>query len=545
MRQEEVDDAVQFIRSSKTLGGEDIFINLGYTVQDETAKISDSPTGLPSIELTNVDLTPEILQSVPEDMVRRHLLVPVNNEDGMVTIALSNPPNSTVLDDIRFFIGQKVKFVMAEKDHIEGLIQRYYSNSMDLVSAGLQQTVRRSTEPVLSYDDDTIVELVNTMISDAISMNASDIHIEPLETRLRVRYRVDDFCYEVNSFEKRLQPMIISRIKVMAGLDLAEKRLPQDGRAKIQQSGIDVSIRVSTLPVIHGEGIVLRILDKSNVRKGLRTLGLLEEDYNQLSSIVAIPDGMMIISGPTGSGKTTTLYAMLNELMSPEIKIITIEDPVEYTLDGVNQIQVSAEHGRGFSRILKHILRHDPNVIMVGEMRDLESVEIAMRSSLTGHKVMSTLHTNDAPSVITRLINIGLPPFMINASVQAVIYQRLVRTLCKKCRIPFKPAEDEVVSWMRKEGEEEFDGSWYVEKDAMWFSPAGCKECNFSGYKGRIALFEIMTLNEEIKELTKKGASSMAIRKAALEQGMRAIRVDGIRKAMKGITSIYEVLRVT
>ncbi len=236
MRQEEVDDAVQFIRSSKTLGGEDIFINLGYTVQDETAKILDSPTGLPSIELTNVDLTPEILRSVPEDMVRRHLLVPVNNEDGMVTIALSNPPNSTVLDDVRFFIGQKVKFVIAEKDHIEGLIQRYYSNSMGLMPAGLQQTVRRSTEPVLSYDDDTIVELVNTIISDAISMNASDIHIEPLETRLRVRYRVDDFCYEVNSFEKRLQPTIISRIKVMAGLDLAEKRLPQDGRAKIQQS---------------------------------------------------------------------------------------------------------------------------------------------------------------------------------------------------------------------------------------------------------------------------------------------------------------------
>lgn len=545
MSAENSSEFVPFVSAHESLNGEDILVNFDLTASYGVSGIHGSRDGFPLVALEGVNLTPELVRSIPEDLIKRHCIIPVHSEGGSLTIALSNPVDSTALDDIRFFIGHNVRFVTAEKNIIEGLIQKYYSNKIHSVQTGIQQPLPPMVGSDLTYHDDVIVELVNTIISDAISMDASDVHIEPMETYLRVRYRIDDFCYEVNSLEKRLQPTIISRIKVMAGLDLAEKRLPQDGRIKIQRQGEDISLRVSTLPVVHGESVVLRILDKSNVRKGLETLGLLEEDRTTLGSIVAIPDGMVIVSGPTGSGKTTTLYTLLHELMRPEVKIITIEDPVEYVLDGVNQIQVSAE--RGFGLILKHILRHDPNVIMVGEMRDMESVEIAMRSALTGHKVLSTLHTNDAPSVITRLINMGLPPFMVNASVQAVVYQRLVRTLCKKCRVPFKPDDAEILSWLGKEQGEGFHGihgGWHSGSDAAWFDPGGCRECNFSGYRGRTALFEIMVLGEEIKELIKNRASSTMIRKAALRQGMRPIRVDGILKAMKGITSVSEVLRV-
>ncbi|MCF6157974.1 MAG: type II/IV secretion system protein [wastewater metagenome] len=545
MSHNEPDEFLQFMRSGESLGGDEGVISPGHAVYCAAGKILDLQTGLPFVEIANMDLSPEIIRCVPEDIVKRHRLIPINNENGTVTLALSDMPDSVILDDIRFFIGRNVKLVVTEKDSIEEFIQKYYSNSVLSAVKRPQQPSSIPGDRIAVYDDDIIVEIVNTIISDAISMKASDVHIEPLETRLRVRYRIDGFCYDVNSFEKRLMPPITARIKVMADIDVAEKRLPQDGRIKLQRPGMDVSIRVSTLPVVHGESIVLRILDKSNVRKGLKTLGLLEEDYTLLKSIVSVPDGMMIISGPTGSGKTTTLYAILHELSKPHIKIVTIEDPVEYTLEGVNQIQVSEGLGRKYSRILKHILRHDPNVIMVGEMRDLESVEIAMRSALTGHKVLSTLHTNDAPSVVTRLINMGLPPFMITASVQAVIYQRLVRTLCQACKVPFVPARAEILKWVNRGQGEGLDESGIVTEGMPWFHPGGCRECNFSGYKGRTALFEIMFLNDEIRRLTMDTASSTAIRKIALKHGMRDIRTDGILKVMKGITSISEVLRVT
>lgn len=540
MSSQNPDKFERFVSTNESINGEDILVN--FSDSPEVNGIGGSRDMFPLVELEGVNLTPELIRSIPEDLIKRHCIIPVHSGGGSLTIALSNPANSVALDDIRFFIGHNVRFVTAEKNSIEELIQKYYANEIYPIQSGTQ-TPPLTVGSDLTYHDDVIVELVNTMISDAISMGASDIHVEPMETYIRVRYRIDDFCYEVNSLEKRLQPTVISRIKVMAGIDVAEKRMPQDGRIKIQRQGEDISLRVSTLPVVHGESVVLRVLDKSNVRKGLETLGLLEEDRNTLDSIVAIPDGMVIVSGPTGSGKTTTLYALLHELIGPEIKIITIEDPVEYVLDGVNQIQVSNE--RGFGLILKHILRHDPNVIMVGEMRDMESVEIAMRSALTGHKVLSTLHTNDAPSVITRLINMGLPPFMVNASVQAVIYQQLVRTLCKKCRVPFRPAEADILSWMGKEQGKGICREWFFGRGAAWFSPGGCRKCNFSGYHGRTALFEIMILDEEVKELIKNKASSTMIRKAALRHGMRAIRIDGLIKAAKGITSVSEVLRVT
>lgn len=542
MRRETTDLSLRFTESSRGEDKGNIIADINYATPDETTRVLDLQTGHPFSDLTNISLTPELLRSIPEDIVRKHCVVPLHDEESTLTIALSNPADLAILDDIRFFIGKKVKFIVAEENSIKGLIQKYYPNTMDFVTTRPQEISSSGSD--LTYNDDVIVGLVNTIVSDAISMNASDVHFEPLETRLRVRCRIDDFCYEVNSFEKSLHSTIASRIKVMAGIDLAEKRLPQDGRIKIRQAGMDINIRVSTLPVVHGESIVLRILDKSNVRRGLKTLGLLEEDYTILSSLVEIPDGMMIVSGPTGSGKTTTLYAILHELMRPQVKIITIEDPVEYMLDGVNQIQVNVEQGRNYGRILRHILRHDPNVIMVGEMRDLESVEIAMRSALTGHKVLSTLHTNDAPSVITRLINMGLPPFMINAAVQAVVYQRLVRTLCQNCKIPIKLTNTEILSWMKKGQKEALRGDFNFENEISSFGPKGCKECNYSGYKGRTALFEVMLLDEEIKRLTMNRASSVAIRKVALEHGMRDIRADGMLKVMKGITSISEVLRV-
>lgn len=545
MPQEMFEESLKVIDGDNDLLMEDDSVRHGYT-SSGLANARTLQTGFPFIELSNLNITPELIRSIPEDTVRRHRVIPICTEGGVVTIALSDPTNSAALDDIRFFVGQNVKIVVVEKDSIEAFIRKYYSDGIDTVTKGLEKKSPISRESGLTYNDDVIVELVNTIISVAISLNASDIHIEPLEARLRIRYRIDGFCYEVNSFPSELQSPITSRIKVMAGMDLAEKRLPQDGRIVTRISGKDIDIRVSTLSVVYGESIVFRILDKTNIGKGLRTLGLFEEDCNLLNSIITVPDGMVIISGPTGSGKTTTLYAVLHELIRPSVNIITIEDPVEYTLDRVNQIQVRAEHGCNFDRILKHILRHDPDIIMVGEMRDLESVEIAMRSAITGHKVLSTLHTNDAPSVITRFLNMGLPPFMVNASVQAVIYQRLVRVLCQKCKIPSRPGKAKILSWMKRDvTEKELKKHLNFGEDVTLFGPVGCKECSFSGYKGRTALFEIMVLDDEIKKLTMKRAPSSVIRKVALEHGMRDIRLDGIMKVIKGMTSINEVLRVT
>lgn len=540
-------------------------------------------------DISELELTPEIIRSVPKNLVLTHRVVPVHIDAKSITIALSDHTNPAAIDDIRFFIDCELKLVYAKEDSIERLITKHYldgiahdsgitcPNVLNTRSGFLDSL---SIEQVLSYDNDVIVEIVNTIISDAIAMNASDVHIEPLETRLRIRYRIDGYCKEINSFPNELKLPIISRAKVMANMDLAEKRLPQDGRIISRISGSDVDIRASSLPVVHGESVVFRILDKTNVRKGLKTVGLFGEDYNRVMSIAAIPDGMIIISGPTGSGKTTSLYAILQELARSSIKIITIEDPIEYTLEGINQIEVQTEHGVDFELILRHILRHDPDVIMVGEMRDLKSVEIAMRSSLTGHKVLSTLHTNDAPSVITRFINMGLPPFMINASVQAVIYQRLVRILCPRCKIPAIPSkaeilllidrgqdtvdsrqgEEEMCKWKEVDGVERWEDEFcnfliarfsefdnflkYIGNKIKWFRSGRCKECNFSGYKGRTAIFEIMLMDDEIKKLTMKRSSSMEIRKAALKHGMRDIRIDGMMKVIRGITSASEVIRV-
>lgn len=571
--------------------------------------------GSPPKDLLGLDMTPDLIRAIPRDMVLRHRIVPIHLDKEGLLIAIADPTDSAALDEIRFFIDHDVKIILAEKDDIESLIRKHYSDAIDLNLAAVMPGPQ-ITGSVLNYNDDVIVETVNAIISNAVRMNASDVHIEPLETRIRIRYRIDGFCYEINSFPGELKPPITARAKVMAGMDLAEKRLPQDGRIITQLDGKDVDIRVSSLPVAHGESIVFRILDKSNVRKGVKTLGLIKEDYEQVMSIASIPDGMIIISGPTGSGKTTTLYAILHELIKPEINIITIEDPVEYTLDGINQIEVRPGHGRDFGRILRHILRHDPDVIMVGEMRDLESVEIAMRSALTGHKVLSTLHTNDAPSIIARFINMGLPPFMINASVQAAIYQRLVRTLCPRCKIPSAPTKAEMLLLINRRertggrGQGTGDsliglsslnglnglngfmdrgqktrasdtggqcppytdtytdtkkGGWGDEfldllsshipdlnhllasigNEVKWFRPGGCKECNFSGYKGRTALFEIMLMDDELRRLTMKKTPSMTIRRVALEHGMRDIRIDGLMKVMQGITTVSEVLRVT
>ncbi len=551
---------------------------------------------LPFKELTGLELSPELIQTIPREIVVKHCIVPIHIDQENLTIALSDQTNTAALDDISFFIGHDVKLILAEKDAIESIIRKHYPDDSVLSNSAQLSifSVSELTKPNLNYDDDVIVDVVNSVISDGLRLNASDILVEPLERRLRVRYRIDGFCHEINSFPNELKPAITSRAKVIAGMDLAEKRLPQDGRIITQVNGKDINIRVSTLPVAYGESIVLRILDTSNINKGLSQSGLLEEDYKQLLSIVSVPDGMIIISGPTGSGKTTTLYGILSEILKPSIKIITIEDPVEYTIDGINQIQIQSEDGRGFGSVLKHILRHDPDVIMVGEMRDRESVEIAMRSSLTGHKVLSTLHTNDAPSVINRFINMGVEPYMINASVQAAIYQRLVRTLCLKCKEPSPLSRKEMASlinrtvmandrchgdvgsvgntgaggsrqgkirinedWNMQMIEDEFkrfidsnlshinQSNNYVFDEITWFKPVGCKHCNFSGYKGRTAIFEIMLMNDSIKQLTMKKAPSAVIRRRALNSGMRDIRIDGVLKAMKGITTISEALRVT
>jgi len=522
---QQLQEALQLQAERKMRLGEAV-VKMGWISSLELARVLAVYCHLPFIDLKQVSIPVPLLKNFPRGLALEYQAIPVKEEEEKLVVALSDPTDLAGQDMIRFYLHQPVSFAVSDPVEIQTTLSKYFSEeetSSELPSAG---------PPAAFNENETVVHMVNELLTQAVTAGASDIHLEPLGHSLRVRVRLDGVCYDRDYIPVSYQPAVISRVKLLSGMDITENRLPQDGRIQMNVFQKVVDFRVSSVPAKYGESLVLRILDKEGLAPGIRELGFLEEDCRLFIDLIKEPDGILLVTGPTGSGKTTTLYAALRETQSREIKIITTEDPVEYTFNGISQIQVHSKIGLDFGRALRHILRHDPDVILVGEIRDFETAEIAMRSAMTGHKVYSTLHTNDAPSAINRLINIGVEPFLIAASLRTIIAQRLVRKLCSACKVPSR----------LKGHEQRLLG---VQEEREIFQPGGCPRCGQTGYRGRIALFEMMPFNESIKALTLERRPSTEIREAALAGGMRSLREDGFKKVLSGFTSIAEVLAVT
>jgi len=526
----------------------EILAREGFASKEDMLKVLASQFGMETITLTGLDISREVLDMVPGDVAQRYKVVPVFKNDNILTVALGDPLDVDTLDGLRYVLKANIEGVVAPPEEIEKAIANYYGRATGAVESMLTEI----TEGTLALPDDVqqqlvgdtdvsesdapIIKLVSLIIMEAFRSRASDIHLEPMPKNFRVRYRIDGVLHEVDSPPKRLQAAIISRVKIMANMSIAEKRVPQDGRIQINVMGRDLDLRVSSIPTNHGESIVMRILDKAGIALGLPQLGFFADDQQVFERLIGLSDGIILVTGPTGSGKTTTLYACLNTINKPDRKIITVEDPVEYQMSGINQVQVRADIGMTFSAALRAILRQAPNIIMIGEIRDMETAEIAVNASLTGHLVFSTLHTNDAPSAVTRLIDIGVKPFLVASSTRAIIAQRLVRKICDKCKQPYETKESELR--LLGPAAQQLAAAELVHG-------AGCAECKFTGYRGRIGLFEVFLINDEVRNLIFEQVSSTELRIKARELGMRTLREDGIRKVVAGMTTLSEVLRVT
>ncbi|HPA77475.1 MAG TPA: type II secretion system ATPase GspE [Kiritimatiellia bacterium] len=503
--------------------------------------------GMETVSLANMEVTQEVIDFVPNKIARRYKIVPVYKNENTLTVALSDPLDVETLDSLRYLLKCNVEGVVAPAEEIEVALNHYYAHTPETVETMLEEITEGTVAvptgaEILAEDgeateaDAPIIKLVSLIILEAFRSRASDIHLEPLARQFRVRYRIDGVLHEVESPPKRLQSAIISRVKIMANMKIAEKRVPQDGRIQVNVMGRDLDLRVSSIPTNHGESIVMRILDKQGLMLGLPELGFLADDQKVFERLIGLPDGILLVTGPTGSGKTTTLYGCLNEINRPDRKIITVEDPVEYQLSGINQVHVRSDIGLTFASALRSILRQAPNIIMIGEIRDIETAEIAVNASLTGHLVFSTLHTNDAPSAITRLIDIGVKPFLVASSTRAIMAQRLVRKICPKCKEEYKPSEAEY----------RLLGPAAAQlREAQLFHGRGCNECNLTGYRGRLGIFEIFVINDEVRHMIYEQTSAAELRQRARELGMRTLREDGLRKVISGTTTMEEVLRVT
>ncbi len=501
--------------------------------------------GMEVIVLTDQEIDQEVVQQVPADIARRYKVMPVFDSENTLTVAISDPLNIDALDSLRYLLKRNVEAVVASDDEISDALDKYYGpaeRSMeDLigpegVDPGVRVADKDDGSGEVSDQDTPIIKLVSLIIMEAHRSRASDIHLEPLEKRFRVRYRIDGALREMENPPKRLQSVILSRIKLMAGMKLSEKRVPQDGRIQISVGGEDLDLRVSTVPSSHGESIVMRILNKQGLLLGLPKLGLFADDQQVFERLISMPDGILLLTGPTGSGKTTTLYTCLNHLNRPDRKIITVEDPVEYQFAGINQVQIREDIGLTFPAVLRAMLRQAPNIIMVGEIRDFETAEIAVNASLTGHLVFSTLHTNDAPSAITRLLEQGVKPFLLASSIRATVAQRLVRVICEKCKQPYTPTSSEMS--MLGEAAAQF-------KNVQLFKGKGCAACGQTGYHGRKGIYEIFLVNDDVREMIYNRVPADLLRIRARELGMRTLREDGLRKVISGITTLEEVLGAT
>lgn len=503
-------------------------------------------------DLVNARITAETLELVPRALAVRHLLVPLGRVGNKLRIAVADPLDTDGIDALGYIVKMPLETVVATREDILAAIDRFYGKDAhsidDLLSdlsatggsadpaAVLNEPGEAGAETTATDADAPIIKLVHQIILEAIQRRASDIHIEPLEKRFRVRYRIDGVLIEVENPPKRLQMAILSRLKIMANISIAEKRIPQDGRIQIGVGGKQLDLRVSSLPTAHGESIVMRILDKEGLTLGLPELGFLSDDAATFERLIALPDGILLVTGPTGSGKTTTLYGCLHFINKPDRKIITVEDPVEYQLNGINQVPVRHDVGMTFARALRAMLRQAPNIVMVGEIRDLETAEIAINASLTGHMVFSTLHTNDAPGAVTRLIDIGVKPFLVSTSVRAIMAQRLVRKICRHCKKPYTPDSKELRSLNINPAQA---------ANAHFAKGEGCADCNSTGYRGRMGIFEIFVVNEEIQKMIYENVGTARLRERGRALGMRTMREDGARKVTSGSTTIEEVVSIT
>ncbi len=548
-------DHAQAETALSTAQGEDkdvieILVRDGIAEKLDILKSLANQFGMEIIDLTGHDIPQDVIDSVPADVARRYKVVPAYKIDNTLTVAISDPLDVETLDSLRYVLKCNVEGAVAPAEQIATALNQYYpqgkqgametmleeitEGSVAVPTTAMQELIGEDVE--VSESDAPIIKLVSLVILEAFRNRASDIHLEPMAKKFRIRYRIDGVLHEVESPPKRLQAAIVSRIKIMSNMSIAEKRVPQDGRIQINVMGRDLDLRVSTIPSSHGESVVMRILDKEGLMLGLPQLGFLSDDQQTFEGLIGLSDGIILVTGPTGSGKTTTLYACLNQINRPDRKIITVEDPVEYQLAGINQVHVRSDIGLTFSAALRSILRQAPNIIMIGEIRDMETAEIAVNASLTGHLVFSTLHTNDAPSAITRLMDIGVKPFLVASSTRGIMAQRLVRKICASCKEEYQPTDLEL----------RLLGSHAEQvREAKLHRGKGCNDCNHTGYKGRWGLFELFVINDEVRHMIYDQVTAAQLRKKARELGMRTLREDGLRKAVAGMTTLQEVLRVT
>ncbi|HEY3353486.1 MAG TPA: type IV-A pilus assembly ATPase PilB [Polyangia bacterium] len=523
-------------------------IKLGYIAEADLTSFLSKQYGVPSIDLAQFDIDIEVIKLIPKEVARKHMVIPVNRAGSSLIVAMSDPSNIYAIDDLKFLTGYNIEVVVASEVAIEEAIGRYYEKaiSYDDVMEGFDEKeidFGSDEESINVLDlekassEAPVVRLVNAILVNAIKKGASDIHVEPYEKNFRVRYRIDGVLYEEMAPPLKLRNAITSRLKIMSNLDIAERRLPQDGRIKLKLGkGREMDFRVSVLPTLFGEKVVMRLLDKSNLQLDMTKLGFEEQALANFQKAIHLPFGMVLVTGPTGSGKTTTLYSALSELNKTTENISTAEDPVEYNLPGINQVQMHDEIGLNFATALRSFLRQDPDIIMVGEIRDFETAEIAVKAALTGHMVLSTLHTNDAPSTINRLLNMGVEPFLVTASTNLILAQRLARKVCGECKQPIETPVQALIDLGVKPDDA---------KNAKLFKGQGCRTCSNTGYKGRIALYEVMPFTEPLKELVLQGASTSELKAEAIRLGMKTLRASGIQKLLEGVTSIEEVGRVT
>ncbi len=532
-----------------------ILVRLQLIQEDQLIGFLSRQYGIPSITLSQLDIDPDVVKLVPAQIAKKYEVLPVKRTGNALTLAMADPTNVFALDDVAFMTNLQVLPVVASQGAIRQAIERLYEPQasafsdvltamegevpdVELVEGG--EDTAPSKVDIFELKDASeeapVVKLVNLILTDAIRRGASDIHLEPYEKVFRVRYRIDGVLQEMMAPPKRLEAALLSRVKIMSNLDIAERRLPQDGRIKIRYSSREIDLRVSTLPTIFGEKIVMRILDKEALTLDLAKLGFDDWSMENFKKVIHQPYGMVLITGPTGSGKTTTLYSAVHTINSPDINIMTAEDPVEYNLKGINQVQINDEIGRTFSAVLRSFLRQDPDVILVGETRDLETAQIAIRAALTGHLVFSTLHTNDAPSTIARLQDMGIPPFLVASSILLVLAQRLARRVCKECRDPYEVDEESLTPYGHVP-----QGLGKV----TLYKGKGCQACNFTGMKGRTAIYEVMPVSSELRELILRGASTTEVRDLSQQQGMKTLRQAGLLKVLEGATTAEEILRVT
>src|SRR4051794_34684131 len=525
----------------------DILIKDGVFTESDVSRTLAAQAHMDWIDLSSMNVPAEVIKQIRAEDARRFKVVPVGFGETGLMVAVSDPLDIDTIDSLSFLLQREIELVCSSPDKIREALIKYYGTA-DEAADILQEQIGEGvdlgfelTEEIGTAEGDEadapIIRMVSMLLVEAHKSGASDIHLEPLDKKFRVRFRIDGVLQEMQAPPKRLQSAILSRIKIMTGsMSIAEKRLPQDGRIQVKIKKKPIDLRVSTIPTNHGESIVMRVLDKSSLLLGLPELGFFSDDQETFERLIKLPDGILLVTGPTGSGKTSTLYACLNYINKPDRKIITVEEPIEYQMTGINQVQVNADIGMTFPAALRSILRQAPNIIMIGEIRDLETATIATNASLTGHLVFSTLHTNDAPSAVARLIDLGVQPFLVASSVRAVMAQRLIRRLCSNCKQPAELTDTELRALGIQPGQL---------TDAQVMKPVGCELCRQIGYKGRVGIFEIFVIDDEVRHMINKRTSTFILRQRARELGMRTLREDGVRKVLSGMTSAEEVISIT